>query len=139
MVVNNSSEESPYDLGIKCGASVLSNGYLINFEMHQGANPRYKPNYEFVFGKCSAPMILFLAKFSSWKRALPYNLFIDNLFMGQNLLAFLQYCRLSGTGTSRKNRIEKGVLTTKKNFEKHPGGSIEAVMEKSMESYTLSG
>ena len=108
----------PIRFGYKAWCLNTSSGYLINFEVYQGKNPRSKPKYETVFGKCTAPMIQFVEELPPEKRKLPYNLYFDNLFNSQNVMAFLQYRGLSGTGTVREKRIRKCVLKKKKSLQK---------------------
>lgn len=123
----------PIRFGYKIWALNSSFGYLVNFDVYQGKNPRSKESYDLIFGKCAAPLIRFMEELPPEKRELPYNLFFDNLFTCPNLLSFLRFRGYSGTGTVRENRIGKICpLTKKKQFCKtKKRGEFEKKIEKS--------
>uniref|UniRef100_A0A2S2R505 PiggyBac transposable element-derived protein 3 n=1 Tax=Sipha flava TaxID=143950 RepID=A0A2S2R505_9HEMI len=95
----------PIRFGYKMWCLNSADSYLINFDIYQGKLPNGKPNYENIFGKCTAPLIYFLENLLLEKRKLPFRVFCDNLFTSSNLLSFLR--GYSGTGTIRDNRLGK--------------------------------
>ncbi|KAJ8911109.1 hypothetical protein NQ315_003371 [Exocentrus adspersus] len=121
----------PVRFGYKMWCLNTTSGYLVNFEMYQGNNPRRSPEYEKLFGKASAPMITMLDEIGTIKGIQPYKLFFDNLFTGTNLLKYLRDRRYQGTGTVRENRLPRECpLPGKKAFEKHPRGSFDSIIDK---------
>lgn len=95
----------PIRFGYKVWSLCTPEGYLLNFEIYQGKNPRAKTQYEERFGKCTAPLINMLDELPVEVKDLPYSLFFDNLFTGFPLLAYLKLRGYNGTGTIRENRI----------------------------------
>lgn len=70
-------------------------GYFINFSLYQGKDKRVKVEYQTVFGKFTAPLLMLLdelpeEKKISIKKKLDYNLFTDNLFTSFHLLNHLK-------------------------------------------------
>ncbi|KAJ6639409.1 PiggyBac transposable element-derived protein 2, partial [Pseudolycoriella hygida] len=53
----------PVSFGYKCWSLCTVSGYLVNFEIYQGKNPRAKPEYEERFGKCIAPLFSMIDDF----------------------------------------------------------------------------
>ncbi|KAK9679078.1 Transposase IS4 [Popillia japonica] len=105
-------------------------GYLVNFEIYQGNNPRGNANYEELFGKASAPLIQMIEDLGE-KKHHRYNFFFDNLFSGTNLLCTLKDNGYGATGTIRDNRIPKECpISNKKEFAKKARGSISSALEK---------
>ncbi len=104
----------PIGFGYKMWCLNSKNGYLVNFDLYRGKNPRGKAKYEEVFGKCASPIILFLEELPAEKRHLAYNIVFDNLFTSASLLSFLRFGGYSGTGTVRENGIGKLCPSTKK-------------------------
>lgn len=106
-------------------------GYLVNFEIYQGTNPRTNLKYEERFGKATAPLLSMIDDFPDEFKGLPYGFFFDNLFTGFPLLAYLKANGYNGTGTMRENRIVANCpITNKKVFRKQPRGTNEAVKMK---------
>lgn len=123
----------PIRFGYKMWSLNTSFGYLVNFDIYQGKNPRSRGRelYDAVFGACASPMIMFMEDLPKEKRELPYNLFVDNLFTGPNLLSFLRFRGYSGTGTVRENRLGKMFpLPSHKKFGSKARGEFESVIEK---------
>ncbi|KAL4125910.1 hypothetical protein QTP88_010147 [Uroleucon formosanum] len=121
----------PIRFGYKMWCLNSADGYLINFDIYQGKLPNGKPNYENIFGKCTAPLIYFLENLPPEKRKLPFRVFCDNLFTSSNLLSFLRDRGYSGTGTIRENRLGKDFpLIGKKLFLKKQTGECASIIEK---------
>lgn len=97
----------PIRFGYKVWCLNTKSGYLINFNMYQGKDPKFNENYTSVFGSCAAPLVTMLDELPNDKRQLPYSLFCDNLFTSFHLLAHLKERGYSVTGTIRDNRIPK--------------------------------
>ncbi|KAG5886607.1 hypothetical protein JTB14_001031 [Gonioctena quinquepunctata] len=79
-------------------------GYLVNFEIYQGKNPRAKNDYELYFGKCAAPLVQMLQDVRNIKKSFQFNIFLDNLFTEPNILHVLKQNGYGVTGTIRDNR-----------------------------------
>lgn len=109
----------PIRFGYKMWCVNTNDGYLVNFELYQGEDPRENEKYNSVFGKAVSPLILMLEDLSESKKKLPYSLYMDNLFTGLNVFNYVKYLGYSAIGTIRQNRIPKNCpLTEKKNFQK---------------------
>ncbi|XP_055309657.1 piggyBac transposable element-derived protein 3-like [Sitodiplosis mosellana] len=118
----------PIRFGYKVWSQCTPSGYLVNFEIYQGSNPRSNPKYEKRFGKISAPLLSMIDDFPDELKGLPFGFFFDNFFTGFPLLAYLKANGYNGTGTMRENRIVASCpVTSKKVFKKKPRGTIEAV------------
>lgn len=104
----------PIRFGYKVWSLCTPSGYLVNFEVYQGANPRSTNAYDERFGKCAAPLVMMIDDFSDDLKGLPFSFFFDNLFTGFPLLAYLKARGYNATGTMRDNRIPKGVPIKKK-------------------------
>lgn len=120
----------PVRFGYKVWSFNTPSGYLINFEIYQGRNPRSNPEYEKAFGKPTAPMIQMIEELGE-KRSLRYNFFFDNLFTSKNLLTTLKCNGFGGTGTMRENRISADCpLTSKKAMEKRSRGEYSSTLDR---------
>lgn len=104
----------PLRFGYKVWSLCTSSGYLINFEVYQGQNPRSNKKYEDCFGKCAAPLINMIDEFPNEIKALPYHFYFDNLFTNFPLLEYLKTRGYLGTGTIRENRLPKNCPINKK-------------------------
>lgn len=93
--------------GYKVWSLCTPAGYLINFEIYQGQNPRSNPKYEERFGKCAAPFINLIDDFTPEVQAVPFSFYFDNLFTNIPLLSYLKSRGYDATGTIRENRIPK--------------------------------
>lgn len=121
----------PLRFGYKVWSLCTPGGYLLNFDIYQGKNPRAKSHYEERFGKCAAPLINMLDHFSPEVRVLPFSFFFDNLFTSFPLLAYLKRRGYNGTGTIRENRIPASCpLPNKKTLAKKPRGHFESIKIK---------
>lgn len=119
----------PIRFGYKMWSLNSSDGYLIDFDLYQGNDPREDVGISTLVGKCAAPMILMLKELS--QPNLPYIIHIDNLFTGFNLLAYLRYLGYGAIGTIRENRIPRSCpITGKKEFQKKKRGEYEHVIER---------
>jgi hypothetical protein len=76
--------------GFKVWSLNTVDGYLINFEVYQGLNPRRNVTYQETFGKAAAPLVQMNEGMPSEKQSLPYHFYFDNLFTGIKLLSFLK-------------------------------------------------
>lgn len=120
----------PIRFGYKVWSLNAPSGYLINFEIYQGRNPRANPGYEALFGKCAAPLVQMIDELRS-KSMLRYNFFFDNLFTGNNLLCTLKANGYGATGTIRDNRLPRECpLQNKKILEKQKRGTFSTVLDK---------
>lgn len=97
----------PVPFGYKVWSLCTTSGYLANFEIYQGKNPRSLSEYEDRFGKCIAPLFNMIDDFNDDVRALPFSFFFDNLFTGIAALTHLKSLGYNGTGTIRENRLPK--------------------------------
>lgn len=109
----------PIRFGYKMWCLNTSSGYLVNFDMYQGQNPRGNKSYEREFGKCAAPLINMVDELPDNMKHLPFKFYFDNLFTGFNILFYLKNTGFDSTGTIRDNRIPKNCpLPQKKVFVK---------------------
>lgn len=107
----------PIRFGYKMWCLNTNSGYLVNFDMYQGQNPRGNKNYEREFGKCAAPLINFIDELPEKIKHFPFKFYFDNLFTGFNILYYLKNKGYDGTGTIRDNRVPKNCpLPQKKRF-----------------------
>ncbi|XP_044766308.1 piggyBac transposable element-derived protein 3-like [Coccinella septempunctata] len=97
----------PIRFGYKMWCLNSTSGYLVNFDLYQGKNPRGNSKYEVQFGKCAAPLINMIDEFPEHCKHLPIKFYLDNLFTSFNLLYYLKQKGYDGTGTMRENRIPK--------------------------------
>lgn len=121
----------PIRFGYKIWCLNTTCGYLVNFEIYQGKNPRAKNDYELYFGKCAAPLVQMLQEVRNIKKSFRYNIFLDNLFTGPNILYALKQNGYGVTGTIRDNRVPKECpLTPKALMNKQDRGSYSTTLEK---------
>ena len=110
----------PIRFGFKVWSLNTVSGYLVNFEVYQGMNPRRNSTYDENFGKAAAPLVQMIEDIREAKQPLPYHFYFDNLFTGVKLLAFLKERGYAGTGTIRENRVPKDChLTSDEEKERH--------------------
>lgn len=120
----------PVRFGYKVWSLNTPSGYLINFEIYQGKNPRSNTEYEKSYGKAAAPLLQMIEEMGD-KKNFRYNFFFDNLFTGANLLCTLKANGYGGTGTIRENRLPKNCpLLPTKQLEKQSRGDYSAILEK---------
>lgn len=113
----------PLRFGYKVWSLCTPSGYLVNFEVYQGNNPRSNPEYEERFGKCAAPLLSMIDDFTPNVQQLPFSFYFDNLFTGFPLLAYLKSRGYTATGTIRENRIPKNCpLPSKEKIKKKERG-----------------
>ncbi|XP_050329110.1 piggyBac transposable element-derived protein 3-like [Bactrocera neohumeralis] len=116
----------PIRFGYKVWSLCTPSGYLVNFDIYQGRNPRSNTEYEQCFGKCAAPLINMINDFDENTRSLPFSFYFDNLFTSFPLLTYLKTMGYTGTGTVRENRIPSSCpLKTKVAMKKFNRGSFE--------------
>jgi hypothetical protein len=121
----------PIRFGFKVWSLNTVGGYLVNFEVYQGLNPRRNPIYEENFGKAAAPLVQMIDDIPAEKQFLPYHFYFDNLFTGVKLLTYLKERGYAGTGTIRENRVPKDCqLTLKKDMMKKNRGTFESLVCK---------
>lgn len=119
----------PIRFGYKMWSLNSTEGYLVNFDLYQGKNPRGNEKYETLFGKSASPLVLMLEELRH--PDLRYNIHVDNLFTGFNLFGYLRFLRYGAVGTIRENRIPKSCpLLNKKSFSKKKRGEYQHVLEK---------
>lgn len=121
----------PIRFGYKIWSLNSKDGYLVNFELYQGANPKANNTYDKLFGKAASPLLILLDELPSEKKELRYELFMDNLFCSPSLFSYLRFQGYSSIGTIRDNRMPKNCpITSKQNFAKKNRGSFETAVEK---------
>lgn len=103
----------PIRFGYKVWSLNTTSGYLINFEIYQGSNPRIPKEYG-VVGLNASPLLMLVDQLPVEKRELPYHFYFDNLFTGMPLLYYLHFYGYNGTGTIRDNRIPSSSPIPKK-------------------------
>ncbi|KAG5880348.1 hypothetical protein JTB14_025767 [Gonioctena quinquepunctata] len=84
-----------------------SSGYLVNFDIYQGDNPKSNENYEREFGEFAAPLMSMIDTFPKEMEHLSHKFYFDNLLTSFNILYFLKQRGYDATGTMRENRIPK--------------------------------
>lgn len=121
----------PIRFGYKMWSLNTPSGYIIDFEMYQGNNPRRNSDYEKAFGKSSEPLVRMLERIQHTKGFYPFKIYFDNLFTGLNLLKYLKQNGYHGTGTMREDRIPKLCpLPTKKEMEKRARGEFTSTIDR---------
>lgn len=110
-------KEKPVPFGFKVWSLCTRHGYLVNFEVYQGRNPRSKTVHEESFGKCIAPLFDMIEDFEPDVRALPFSFYFDNLFTGFRALIHLKSLGYNGTGTIRENRLTESCPLKQKKKE----------------------
>lgn len=98
-------KDKPIPFGYKVWSLCTTSGYLANFEIYQGKNPRSKTLYEEKYGKCIAPLFNMIDDFDDHVRALPFSFYFDNLFTGIPALLQMKSLGYNATGTIRQNRL----------------------------------
>ncbi|KAG5882698.1 hypothetical protein JTB14_011333 [Gonioctena quinquepunctata] len=131
----------PIGFGYKIWCLNKPCGYSVNFEIYQGKNPSAKNDYELYFGKCAAPLVQMLQDVRNIRKSFRYNIFLDNLFTGPNILYVLKQNDYGVRGTIRDKRVPKECpLTPKALMKKQDRGSYFAPpSKKEVESNTLAG
>jgi hypothetical protein len=120
----------PVRFGYKVWSLNTPSGYLINFEVYQGNNPRENKRYGELYRKATAPLLQMIEELGD-KKSFRYNFFFDNLFTGINLLCTLKANGYGATGTVRDNRIPATCpLVPKKQLAKQPRGTYCKSLEK---------
>ncbi|XP_045477491.1 piggyBac transposable element-derived protein 3-like [Harmonia axyridis] len=119
----------PIRFGYKVWSLNAENGYLINFDIYQGSNPKSVTEYDNKFGKATSPLLIMLDSLPD--RNLRYQIYTDNLFTSFNLLTELKQRGYGVTGTVRENRVPKDCpITSKLDMKKKKRGSIESKISK---------
>ncbi|KAJ6636741.1 PiggyBac transposable element-derived protein 2, partial [Pseudolycoriella hygida] len=117
----------PIRFGYKVWCMNAENGYLISFEIYQGAGPKPNEAYNMLYGKCTAPLVKMLDNLP--EKDLPYQIFTDNLFTSVNLMTSIRKRGYGVTGTVRKNRLPNDLtLPTKTEMDKKNRGSFESAI-----------
>lgn len=121
----------PIRFGYKMWCLNAPSGYLVNFDLYQGKNPRGNIFYEQEFGKNIAPMLSMMDEIPENIKSLPFRFYFDNLFTGFNVLFYLKQRGYDGTGTIRENRLPKSCpLLLKKDLKKEKRGNYIAKIDK---------
>ena len=116
----------PIRFGYKCWCMNSKNGYLINFEIYQGAIPNSNLEHQKEFGKATAPLIQLILELPEQKRSFPYRFYFDNLFTSIKFLSYLKKQGYNGTGTIRENRLPKNCpITNVKSMKKTTRGHFD--------------
>lgn len=121
----------PIRFGYKVWCINTKAGYLINFEVYQGAIPNSNIDHQKLYGKATAPLIEMVRSFPDQIRHLPFRFYFDNLFTSINLLLYLKENGFGGTGTVRENRLPKNIcLESVKNMKKANRGTYDYSFEE---------
>lgn len=80
-------------------------GYLLNFDVYRGKRPECNSQYEEKIGKAAAPLVGMLENFSDSIKSQPFFLYVDNSFLGMNLIKELQERDYGASGTIDENGI----------------------------------
>ncbi|KAB0799672.1 hypothetical protein PPYR_07552 [Photinus pyralis] len=119
----------PIRFGYKVWCLNSENGYLINFDIYQGASPNSNEYYDQEFGKATAPLVIMLDGLP--QKQLPYQIYVDNLFTSFKLLTHLGERGYGTTGTIRENRVPSDCpLTNKNSMSKKKRGEYEGKISK---------
>lgn len=114
----------PVRFGYKVWCLNTPLGYLVNFEIYQGKNPRINPVLETKFGKCVAPLLEMIHAMPPELKALPYCFYFDNLFTGIPILSYLKHLGYDATGTIRERRVPRNCPLPKNDqVKKMPRGT----------------
>ncbi|KAG5883436.1 hypothetical protein JTB14_019042 [Gonioctena quinquepunctata] len=115
----------PIRIGYEMWSLNSVTGYLVNFDMYQGKNPRANTVYENHFGKCAAPVMCMIDEIPEDMKTLSLKFYFDNLFTNFNLHFNLKQKGYDGTGTMRENRVPKSYkLPQEKQIAKIRNGEI---------------
>nr|XP_023027439.1 piggyBac transposable element-derived protein 3-like [Leptinotarsa decemlineata] len=121
----------PIRLGYKIWSLNSKYGYLVNFSLYQGKDRRVNEEYQIVFGKSTATLLMLLDELPEEKKKQRYNLFTDNLFTRLHLLSHLKSRGFSSTGTIRDNQIPKNCpLVSKNDMSKKERGDFDSCLER---------
>lgn len=121
----------PIRFGYKVWCVNGKSGYLVNFMIYQGKDPKSNDNYNAVFGSSSAPFVTLMNEIPEEKRNLRYSLFCDNLFTSFHLLTHFKQMGYDVTGTIRENRIPKSCpIISKKAMKKKNRGEVASELDK---------
>ncbi|XP_046994009.1 piggyBac transposable element-derived protein 2-like [Schistocerca americana] len=82
-------------------------GYLVDFQIVQGADAQRNEKLEKAFGKCAAALIQMIDSLPEKNKHHPYRYYFDNLFTPQTLLVYLKQRGFGATWTIRDNRLSK--------------------------------
>ena len=97
----------PIRFGFKAWCLNSAKGYLIAFDVYQGATYRGRAEYEERFGKGGAALADALDRLPLHIRKIPLKLYFDNYFTSLPLIKHLTLCGYGATGTIRDNRLPK--------------------------------
>ena len=115
----------PVRLGYKMWVLVESNGYLINFDLYQGAKGRTSTQVSpTTWGLGEKVVLLFLEVLP---KRISYNVFFDNYFTSFRLLKHLQINGIRATGTLNKGKLNKVPVQLPESLEKQPLGHYEKI------------
>ncbi|XP_047004605.1 piggyBac transposable element-derived protein 2-like [Schistocerca americana] len=82
-------------------------GYLVDFQIYQGADPQRNEKYENAFEKCAAPLIQMIDPLPEKNKHTAYRFYFDNLFTSQTLWIYLKQRGFGAIGNIRENRLPK--------------------------------
>lgn len=119
----------PIRFGYKIWCLNAENGYLVDFDIYQGKGPNSNAEYDLKYGKAAAPLVQMLDRLP--EPNMPYQIYIDNLFTGFNLLKMMRERGYGITGTIRQNRLPKDCpLPLKKELMKKDRGFMTSKISK---------
>lgn len=121
----------PLRFGYKVWCLNTPDGFLINFEIYQGRNPRINPGLEKNYGKCVAPLLQMIHEFPEHMNEFSYSFYFDNLFTGVPVLDYMKKIGHNATGTIREMRIPHNCpLPSNHEMKSAERGRIESVILK---------
>ncbi len=114
----------PVRFGFKTWCLNAPNGYLVTFDVYQGAHGTRNAQYEKMCGKTGAAVMSLIDKLPDHIPH-PIHLYMDNLFTTFPLMNVLNERGVKVTGTMRQNRVPKSCpLTGVKEMKKKDRGTI---------------
>ena len=117
----------PIRFGFKVWALCDPSGYLVAFELYQGANFGGDSRVDEELGKCSGTVIHLLDKVLAEDKFQhhQFHVMFDNLFTSAPLLRALKERSQDGTGTLRQNRLSNNPLSSVQYLKKQRRGTME--------------
>ena len=122
----------PIRFGFKAWCLNSPDGYLLAFDVYQGAGGASNPGYEAAFGKCGAVVKMLVDRLPRHMREDGLHIFTDNLFTSLPLMKALKEDGIGCTGTIRKNRLRGCPLKSSEVMKKFPRGETSTVVENTI-------
>ncbi|KAF0303513.1 PiggyBac transposable element-derived protein 3 [Amphibalanus amphitrite] len=120
----------PIRFGFKAWCLNSPDGYLLTFEVYQGASgTAQRPDYEAAFGKCGSAVKILIDRMPKEMRMDALHIFTDNLFTSLPLMMALKEEGIGHTGTIRQNRLRGCPLSSVAAMKKAPRGDTSVAVE----------